>query len=185
MNTQLFVILKTNLRYNWLSNSMEQNLSWEVESHLANQELSYLLWNLKVHYCVHKSLPWVPVLNQMNPVHNFPFCAPTIHSSILNPCLGLPAAFFPSGFPATLWYEFLISPMHAIFPTHLIFLDCISLIFCEVYKLWSSLLCSVLQPLATSSLLDPNVLFSILFSNFITLWSSHSLRDPYKKQEKL
>jgi hypothetical protein len=31
-----------------------------------------------------------------------------------------------------------------------------------VYKLWSSSLCSLLQPPATSSLLGPNILLSIL-----------------------
>jgi hypothetical protein len=43
-------------------------------------------------------------------------------------------------------------------------------IFSEAYKLWSSLLCSDLQPLATSSLLGPNVLLSGLISNTLSLY---------------
>jgi len=37
-------------------------------THSPNQEISYLLWNLKVHYCVHERPSLVPVLSQMHPV---------------------------------------------------------------------------------------------------------------------
>jgi len=43
--------------------------------------------------------------------------------------------------------------------------------------LWSSSLCSLLQPLSTSSLLGPNILLSTLFSDTFTLCSSYSARD--------
>jgi hypothetical protein len=39
-----------------VSYSMEQSFSWEANYHSASQ-VSQPLWNLKIHYCVHKSPP--------------------------------------------------------------------------------------------------------------------------------
>jgi hypothetical protein len=39
--------------------------------------------------------------------------------------------------------------------------------FVEAYKLWSSSLCSLLQPPATSSILHPNILLSTLSSRYL------------------
>jgi len=76
-----------------------------AESFLRSQSVhsqsrnSLLLWNLKVHYHVHKSLPPVPVLRQINPVYD---PHPTSYGPILilyfHLCLGLPSGLFPSGF---------------------------------------------------------------------------------------
>jgi hypothetical protein len=80
--------------------------------------------------------------------------------------LGFPSGHFHSAFPTKILYVFFISPIRATWASHLIHLDLITLIiFGEAYTLWSSSLCSLLQPPVTSSLLGPNNLLSILFSN--------------------
>jgi hypothetical protein len=81
---------------------MELSPSWEATSCAATQELPSILWNPKVHYRVHKGLPLVPILIQINPIHSTPFYFSTIHFTDL--CLGLPSGLFPSGLPTNILY---------------------------------------------------------------------------------
>ena len=88
---------------------MDESPSWE-----ASQEIPRILWNPKVYYRVYKCPPPVPILSQINPVHD---PHPTSRWSILilssHLRLGLPSGLFPSGFPTKTLYAPLISPMHS------------------------------------------------------------------------
>jgi hypothetical protein len=48
---------------------MEQSPSWETSPFSNSQEIPRILWNLKFLYCLYNSLPPVPILCQLNPVH--------------------------------------------------------------------------------------------------------------------
>jgi len=112
-------LFTTNQPTNQLTNCMEQNPSSEAKSQSANQEIPRLLWNPKVHYCVHKSLSLVPILSQIHSVHTFPHYFPKIHSNIISTpylCLNSPSGIFPSGFPTKISNAFLSS--HACYMFH-------------------------------------------------------------------
>jgi len=49
---------------------MEQSPFPEVNCSSASQQNRHILWNLKVHYHVHKGLPLVPVICHIYPVYN-------------------------------------------------------------------------------------------------------------------
>ena len=51
---------------------MEHSRSWEDDSSPISQETSRTLWNPKVHYRVHNSLPLTPILGQINSIYALP-----------------------------------------------------------------------------------------------------------------
>jgi hypothetical protein len=51
----------------WLINSMEPSPSQQANTHSSTLEFPITLWNVKVQYCVQKSLPLVPILTQYYP----------------------------------------------------------------------------------------------------------------------
>ena len=87
----------------------------------------------------HLSLSWASLIPSIPP-------CPTSWGSILilssHLCLGLKSGLFPTGFHTKTLYTPLLSPIHAICPTHLIILDFITLtILGEEYWSLSSSLC--------------------------------------------
>jgi hypothetical protein len=94
-----------------LTNCINKIPSWETNSCSASQEIPRLLWNLKVHYRVHKNPSLVPILSQMNPVHNLIFIYFKIHFHIV-------VSFVPrsSKRSLTIWFQSKILYAFLFFP---------------------------------------------------------------------
>jgi hypothetical protein len=159
-----------------LTKAMGLSPSWEVASCAATQEFPKILWNPKVRYGVQKIPPLVPILRHIGSIQPYPISLRSILLLFTHLRLRLPSGLFPSGFPTKIPYAFLFAPcvLHALllpsWPAD-------SNYTFEEYKLWSSSLCSFLQPPLTSYLFGPNILLSTLFSNTLNLCSSFNVSD--------
>ena len=137
---------------------MKQSLSWEANRFAASQEIPRILWNPKVHYHIHKCLPPVPTLSQLDPAHT-----PTSHflkihlNIILSSMPGSPKWSLSLRFPHQ-------NPVYASPLPHMCYMPCPSPFFDfitwtilgEGFLSLSFSFCSFLHSPVTSSLLGPN-----------------------------
>ena len=64
---------------------MQQSPSGEANRFSASQETPHILWNLKVHYRIHKCKPPVPTLSELDPVHTPTSYFLNIHLNVILP----------------------------------------------------------------------------------------------------
>jgi len=157
---------------------MEQSPSWEANQFAASQEIPPILWNPKVHYCIHKCPPPVPIQSQLNSVYT-----PTSYFLVIHLNITLPST--PGSPQRTLFLRFLHqNPVHtpplpipATCPAHLILDFITQTILGAEYRSSGSLLCSFLHSPVTSFLLGSNILLNTRFSNTLGLCVSLNVSD--------
>jgi hypothetical protein len=77
-------IANENTDINKLTKMMDHSPYSETNNSSASQNLPHILWNIKVHYRVHKSLPLVPTLSQINSIQTLPWYVLNIYSNIIS-----------------------------------------------------------------------------------------------------
>ena len=159
-------------RCHLLTYSMEQSPSWEANRFSASREIYRILWNPKAHYRIHKCLPPVSTLIQLDPVHISTSHFLKIHLNIILPSsLGLLSGLFPSDFPTkSLYTPVLIYTRYISRPSNFFRF--------YQYRSLSSSLCSFLHSADATTCVKINI--KILFLELST-WN----RECSKRSEKM
>ena len=67
----------------WRLTPTEQSPSWEATNFSPIQRIPRSFRKWQIHHRAHNNSPLVPILSQINPVHNLPFCSFKIHFNII------------------------------------------------------------------------------------------------------
>jgi hypothetical protein len=133
----------------------------------SNVHYSLLIWNPKVHHCVHKIPHLDPVMSQLNPIRNLWPCFFNIRFNTTGlysyKLLSLRLFHLLRFISKTLHISHL--PVHATYCSHLLH-------DLNTVVIWSSSLCNFLYPPVTFSFLDLSILISTLFSNTFRIWET-------------
>jgi hypothetical protein len=144
-----------------VTNSMEQNSSWEASSSSASKKIPHSLFNQNLHYRVHKNPPLAPLLAKS--IHPISSTSVSILSSHIRQCL--PSGFFLSCFPTKTYVHVFPHTCYVHHPFSFSSYDYSNNIW------WGVCITNLLHPPVTSSHLVPNIFLNTLFSTILSLCS--------------
>jgi len=100
-----------------------QSPSWKANRSSNSQEIPLILWNPEVHYRIHNSLPPVPILTHINPVHApIPLVKDPFQYSLCF-SLSLESGFLPPRIPNPVCTCPVPQTCHMVCPSHFSWYD--------------------------------------------------------------